>query len=253
MLNFGCLHVPIIKLLLRRPMRYQINVYVMSICAAMAIASCSNSDAQTTQNSAQAALPAASKITAKQRATKIVFLGDSLTAGFGLPQEHAWPEQVQKRLKNSGFNTTVVNAGVSGDNSANGLARYDWSVGSAKADMLVLALGANDFLQGVSPDKTRANLAAIIERAQKDGLDVVLAGVSTPQLARLSPIARAYGSIYPDLAREYNIPLFPSIIEGVSGRPNLLQTDGLHPTRQGVEVMADNFATYLEGILNQTN
>ena len=82
----------------------------------MAITSCSNSDAQTTQSSAQAAPPAASKITAKQRATKIVFLGDSLTAGFGLPQEHAWPEQVQKRLKNSGFNTTVVNAGVSGDN-----------------------------------------------------------------------------------------------------------------------------------------
>jgi len=253
MLNFGCLHIPIIELLLRRLVRYKIQVYVMSFCAAMAIASCSNSDAQTTHSGAQATPPAASKIAAKQTATKIVFLGDSLTAGFGLPQEQAWPEQVQKRLKTAGFNTAVVNAGVSGDNSANGLARYDWSVGSAKADMLVLALGANDFLQGVSPDKTRANLAAIIERAQKDDLDVVLAGVSTPQLARLGPIGRAYGSIYPDLAREYNIPLFPSIIEGVSGRRDLLQRDGVHPTREGVEVMADSFAEYLEGILNASN
>ena len=173
-----------------------------------------------------------------------------MTAGFGLPREQAWPEQVQKRLQTAGYNTTVINAGVSGDNSANGLARYEWSVGSADADMLVLALGANDFLQGVSPIKTRANLAAIIERAQKDELSIILAGVSSPRLKRLGPIGQAYGSIYPDLARDYNIALFPSIIEGVSNKPDLLQRDGIHPTRQGVQVMADNFARYLKDVLN---
>lgn len=234
-------------------MRYKIQVYVISAATALALAACGPSQAQTAPlTTAQTQTPAQdnSAATAKQKFTKIVFLGDSLTAGFGLSQEQAWPEQVQKRLKSAGYNTAIVNAGVSGDNSGNGLARYDWSVGSANANMLVLALGANDFLQGVSPVKTRANLAAIIERAQKDGLDVILAGVSTPQLERLGPIGKAYGSIYPDLARDYNIPLFPSIIEGVSNKPHLLQRDGLHPTREGVEIMADKFGQYLKDILD---
>ena len=231
-------------------MRYQIKVCVMSLCAALTMTACSQSEAQSSYQPVEASAPDVSPVLTQKTVTKIVFLGDSLTAGFGLPQEQAWPEQVQVRLKKAGYNTTVVNAGVSGDNSANGLARYDWSVGSAKADMLVLALGANDFLQGVSPDKTRANLAAIIERAQADDMNIILAGVSAPQLERLGQIGQAYGSIYPSLSREYNIPLFPSIIEGVAGKPGLLQRDGLHPTRKGVAIMADNFTTYLEGILD---
>jgi len=129
-------------------MRYQIQVYVISLCAAMAMAACHESAAQSSYKKPQSPPDNTAAVSAKQTVTKIVFLGDSLTAGFGLPQEQAWPEQVQKRLQLAGYNTSVVNAGVSGDNSANGLARYDWSVGSAKADMLVLALGANDFLQG---------------------------------------------------------------------------------------------------------
>jgi len=229
-------------------MRDKIKLCVMSICTAMAMTACSQSEAQ---SSYKPAAKQTAPLSVKQTPTKIIFLGDSLTAGFGLPQEQAWPEQVQFRLKKAGYNTEIINAGVSGDNSANGLARYDWSVKSAKADMLVLALGANDFLQGVSPNKTHANLEAIIKRAQSDDLDIILAGVSIPQLERLGEIGRIYGAIYPNLSRKYNLPLFPSIIEGVSGNPHLLQRDGLHPTREGVEVMADNFTAYMKGILNE--
>jgi len=223
-------------------MRYKIHASIMSLCAAFAMTAYETPAAQSR---------AYASATNPQSATKIVFLGDSLTAGFGLPQQQAWPQQVQKRLTSAGYNTIIINAGVSGDNSANGLARYDRSVGSVQADMLVLALGANDFLQGVSPVRTRANLTKIIERAQADGLEVVLAGVSTPQLARLGPIGRAYGSIYPDLARTYNLAHYPSIIDGVANKRGLVQRDGIHPTKRGVEVMADNFAPYLSEILDK--
>jgi len=229
-------------------MRYKIQVTVMSLFVSLALTACGQSEAKTAQRS-----PATNANTtdtsvvssANAETTKIVFLGDSLTAGFGLPQEQAWPEQVQKRLISAGYKTKVVNAGVSGDNSANGLARYDWSVGSIKADMLILALGANDFLQGVSPVTTRRNLKAIIERAQADGMEVILVGVEIPDIEGLDSILQAYGEIYPDLAQEYNLSFFSSMLEDVSDRPELLQSDGLHPTKAGVEIMADRFADYL--------
>ncbi len=184
-----------------------------------------------------------------KKTMKIVFLGDSLTAGYGLEQADAWPEQVQERLIAAGYNTEIINAGVSGDNSANGLARYDWSVGSAQADILVLALGANDFLQGVAPQTTQKNLQTIIERAQSDGMQVILAGVATPQLERLGPVGRAYAEIYPNLAKEYKLSLFPSLLDGVSGQSKLLQSDGLHPTKDGVDIMADRFTQHLKTVL----
>ncbi|MEP1231419.1 MAG: arylesterase [Litorimonas sp.] len=228
-------------------MRYKIQVTVMCWLAAIALAACGNSQAtpQPQTTAPNDGFHTQAQSTLAKNSTKIIFLGDSLTAGYGLAQTDAWPEQVQERLKIAGYKTEVVNAGVSGDNSANGLARYDWSVGSANADVLVLALGANDFLQGVSPSKTRKNLQTIIERAQDDGMQVILAGVATPQLERLGPIGRSYAEIYPALAKEYKVLLFPSILDGVIGRPELLQADGLHPTKAGVEIMADNFTKYL--------
>ena len=217
----------------------------------LALTACGNSLASTppSQQTANNVVPTTQAQTPNKKITKIVFLGDSLTAGYGLAQEDAWPEQVQERLNAAGYATQIINAGVSGDNSANGLARYDWSVGSAQADILVLALGANDFLQGVAPQTTRKNLQTIIERAQSDGMQVILAGVATPQLERLGPVGRAYAAIYPNLAKEYKLSLFPSMLDGVSGQSKLLQSDGLHPTKDGVDIMADRFTQHLKTVL----
>ena len=235
-------------------MKFNIQVCVITGLTALVLMACSNHEAQTaTQNAVptktDVSTPAMTEV--RSEVTKIVFLGDSLTAGYGLPSSQAWPEQVQKRLKTAGYITQIINAGVSGDNTANGLARYDWSVGSADADILVLALGANDFLQGVPPETMRQNLKSIIEKAQADGLTIILAGVASPQVELLGSRGKAYASVYSELAKEYKLSYFPSILEGVSGRPELLQRDGLHPTKAGVEIMADRFTSYISGVLDK--
>lgn len=232
-------------------MKYKIQVSVIAVLTAFALTACGQSEAQSATQNATTENLAATQAVAQSKVTKIVFLGDSLTAGYGLPSPQAWPEQVQKRLKENGYKTKIINAGVSGDNTANGLARYDWSVGSTDADILVLALGGNDFLQGVSPKRTQENLKDIIEQAQEDGLTVILAGVTPPLIARLGTRGKAYAAVYPDLAKTYKLSYFPSILEGVSGKPELLQRDGLHPTKAGVEVMADRFALHLSDVLDK--
>ncbi len=235
-------------------MKFKMQVNVIGLLLAFVLMACSNpAPPSVSQNEtkSEAVVNAAASQKANAVETKIIFLGDSLTAGYGLPTQQAWPEQVQKRLKSAGYNIQIINAGVSGDNTANGLARYDWSVGSVDADMLVLALGANDFLQGVSPQTMRQNLEAIIKRAQADDLTIILAGIQASNIETLGPRGAAYASVYPDLAKDYNLSYFPSMLEGVSGNPELLQNDGLHPTRAGVEVMADRFALHIGEILDK--
>jgi len=175
----------------------------------------------------------------------IVMLGDSLTAGFGLATEEALPEQLALLLERNGFDVKVVNAGVSGDTTAGGLARYDWSVASAEPDLLIVALGANDFLGGTPAATARANLGAILQRAKADGLEVVLAGVSAEDISENDERIRAYKVIYEELAAEYETPLFGDILGGVRGNPNLVQLDGLHPTRDGVKVMAARMGKFI--------
>lgn len=177
--------------------------------------------------------------------TIIVFLGDSLTAGFGLSADDALPEQVARRLTENGVSMDVVNAGVSGDTTANGLARYDWSVASADPDLLVVALGANDYLMGLSPDVTRGNLAAIIERAQSDGTPIVLAGLEPRSDAGAGSRDEAFAAIYPGLAEEYGVPLYPALLASVRDTPEFLQSDGTHPNAEGVLVMANRLSAYL--------
>lgn len=236
---------------LRQSMRYKIQVSVIGCLAAFAVTACGNGDTKPApQNIVVAETPAIKPVNVQKQSDviKIVFLGDSLTAGYGLPSTQAWPEQVHKRLEEQGYKTQIINAGVSGDNTSNGLARYDWSVGSADANILVLALGGNDFLQGVSPKTTYQNLKSIIENAQADGLTVILAGVASP---RLNERGKSYASVYPNLAREFDLSYFASMLEGVSGRPELLQKDGLHPNKAGVEVMASRFALHMSDVLDE--
>ena len=179
----------------------------------------------------------------------IVMLGDSLTAGFDLAARDALPEQLADLLSDNGFDVNIINAGVSGDTTAGGLARYDWSVGSAKPDMLVVALGANDFFNRVPAATARKNLAGILERAQADGIKVILASVEAGGNPDEDPRIDEYSAIYPDLAAQYDVPLFEDILRGVSGDLSLVQLDGLHPTREGVKVMATRMAKFMGAYL----
>lgn len=179
----------------------------------------------------------------------VVMLGDSLTAGFGLPESAALPARVEARLNAAGVRARVVNAGVSGDTTADGLNRYEWSVAAARPDLLVLALGANDYLNDLPPEAPRRNLAAIIDRARADGIGVVLLGLTLPEGEGALPEREAaYLAIAPDLAAQYSLPILASMLNGVAGRPELLQPDGLHPTAEGVDLVAAEVAAFLSPI-----
>lgn len=177
----------------------------------------------------------------------VVFLGDSLTAGLGVAEEEAFPEQVRRLLEARGTEVRITNAGVSGDTTAGGLTRLDWVLGQGP-DLVVVALGANDGLRGLSVDETEANLREIVERARASGARVVLAGM------RLPPnYGRDYGerfaALYPRLAAELGVPLVPFLLEGVGGRPELNQADGIHPTAAGHRRMAEVVAPWVEAAL----
>lgn len=191
----------------------------------------------------QASAPA---IEAARAATVVVFLGDSLTAGYGLEPQDALPQQVEAVWKAKGLDVSVINAGVSGDTTANGLARFDWSVAEAEPDLVVIALGANDYLMGVPPDLARSNLAAILARAKAAGIPAILVGLEPRGDVAPGSREAAYGAIYPDLAAEYGVPYYPSLLGEISADPSLLQPDGLHPTRDGVVRMAAPLADFLE-------
>lgn len=179
----------------------------------------------------------------------IVMLGDSLTAGYGLSDIEAPPAQIEKRLRDGGLAVKIINAGVSGDTTAGGLARFDWSVASATPDLLVVALGANDYLGGVAPVRTKANLEAIIKRAKREGVPVALVGIAPRSTAKADARGAEFGAIYADLAAAYDTPLFPAMLNGVRDNPDLLQSDGLHPSAEGVSVIADNLAGFLAPIV----
>ena len=179
----------------------------------------------------------------------IVFLGDSLTAGFGLGPEYALPEQIGMRLVQAGVEAKIINAGVSGDTTAGGLARYDWSVASANPDLVFVALGANDYLGGGSPEQARGNLRAILARLQADGVQAVIASVEARASGIDDPRAEAFSQIYPELAAEFGVPHFIGLLSKVRGRADLLLQDGLHPTAEGVGLMADDVAAFLVPIV----
>jgi acyl-CoA thioesterase-1 len=188
----------------------------------------------------------------EQAAPVIVMLGDSLTAGYQLPAGAALPAALQRDFDSQGVKAKFVNAGVSGDTTADGLQRYDWSVAGSNADLLVIALGANDFLQNLPPETPKKNLAAILERAKKDNLPAVLIGVSIPSESQDEREA-AYAAIYPDLAAQYGVPYFRNMLGAIAGQPGLLMQDGLHPTAEGVEAMATQLAGFLAPLVEDLN
>lgn len=168
----------------------------------------------------------------------VVFLGDSLTAGLGLPLEKSFPSLIEARLRAERRPWSVVNAGVSGDTTAGGLARLDW-IYRQRVDVLVVALGANDGLRGIPAEQTEKNLRAILARASREGSRVLLAGMRLPD--NFGPRAQArFAAIYPRLAAEFHVPLVPFLLEGVAMEPRLNQLDGIHPNAQGAGMVADH-------------
>lgn len=175
--------------------------------------------------------------TATANPIKVLAFGDSLTAGFGLPQEDGFVPVLEQALAAEGLAVEIVNGGVSGDTSAGGLARLGWSLAD-NPDLAILELGANDGLRGIDPASTKENLAQIIDQFQQNGVAVFLTGMLAPPNLG-SEYAAEFNPIYPELADRFNVPLYPFFLEGVAADPNLNQSDGIHPNAKGVEVIVD--------------
>lgn len=178
---------------------------------------------------------------------KIVFLGDSLTAGLGLSSDQSYPALIGRKLKEQGYDYEIVNAGVSGDTSAGGLRRLDWSLeGDVRA--LVLALGANDGLRGLPTDDMKRNLEGVLERAKARNIPVVLAGMEAPP-NNGPDYTRAFRDVYTELAKEYPVRFVPFLLLGVAGNASLNQGDGIHPNARGAEIVADLVWSELQLVL----
>jgi acyl-CoA thioesterase-1 len=168
---------------------------------------------------------------------KIVCLGDSLTAGYGLLEAQAYPALLQARFDQEGYEVEVVNAGVSGDTTAGGLRRLDWAL-DGDVRILIVALGGNDALRGLSVDEMSRNLGGIIERAQQGGIEVLLAGMEAPPNFGPEYTVR-FRDAYRELARRYKVRFVPFLLKGVAGDPRLNQADGIHPTAEGTRIITE--------------
>ncbi|MBC7929397.1 MAG: arylesterase [Rubrivivax sp.] len=192
-----------------------------------------------------------SPATPEQTLPKIVAFGDSLTAGFGLASPKlSYPTLLQQKLDADGFKYEVVNAGVSGDTSAGGLRRIDWSLDAGGVRFVILELGANDFLRGQPVAETKKNLAGIIERAKSRGAVVLLAGMYTTTRTGRDYDVQIH-SAYQSLAKEHDVTLIPFFLEGVAGMDALNQDDRIHPNAEGTKIVADTVYRYLKPMLEK--
>jgi acyl-CoA thioesterase-1 len=175
---------------------------------------------------------------------KLVVLGDSLSAGLGLPEAAAFPARLQKALRDKGTNIDISNAGVSGDTASGGRDRLDWSVPEG-TDAVIVELGANDALRGLDPAVTRTALTEIVKRLKARGIAVMLCGMVAPPNYG-SDYAARFNTIYPDLAREFDVPLYPFFLAGVAADRKLNQADGIHPTAEGVDIIVNRILPSVE-------
>jgi len=184
---------------------------------------------------------------AQDRILRLVALGDSLSAGYGLPQEAAFPVALERALKAKGHHVEIANAGVSGDTSSGGLDRLDWSVPDG-TDGVIVELGANDMLRGLDPAITRRNIEAIVERLKARNIPVMLAGMYASR--NLGPdYIQKFDTIYSDIAKKHDLVLYPFFLDGVAGERSLNLPDGLHPTAKGVEIIVERILPSVESFL----
>ncbi len=187
------------------------------------------------------------RIEVEPRAPIIVAFGDSLTAGLGLPQDQAFPAQLEAALKARGTEVTVVNAGVSGDTAVAGLKRLDWAL-PEDASAVIVELGGNDALQGIPPEGTKAALAAMIEKIKARGLPLLLAGQEAPRNMGKDYVD-AFRAIYAELAARYELVFYPFFLDGAALNDGLMQADAIHPNAKGVAVIVENMLPKVEELL----
>ena len=178
---------------------------------------------------------------------EILAFGDSITAGFGLPASDAFPARLEAKLRADGLAVHVMNAGVSGDTTADGLARLDWALAD-KPDVVILELGANDALRGLDPTAVRANLDKMIGKIRASGAKVLLAGMLAPSNFG-EEYQHAFNRIYPELAEMHGVALYPFILDGVALDRQLNQPDGLHPNERGVAIIVEHIAPYVARLI----
>jgi acyl-CoA thioesterase-1 len=179
----------------------------------------------------------------------VLFFGDSLTAGYGVDPDEAYPAVIQRKLEAAGQPWKVVNAGLSGETTAGGLRRLDWIL-KQPVDIFVIELGGNDGLRGIAPELTRTNLEAIIKRIQTQlpRAKVVLAGMQMPSNMG-AEYTRQFAAVYPEVAAKFGVTLIPFLLEGVGGVPRLNQADGIHPTPEGHKIVAETVWRVLQPLL----
>lgn len=186
---------------------------------------------------------------AADAATRILVFGDSLSAGFGLAPEQAFPVRLAARLKADGFTVEMANGGISGDTTSGGLARLDWALGN-HPDIVLLELGANDALRGIDPSLARSNLDAMLARLTAAHVKVLLIGMRAPGNWG-ADYRKSFDAIYPALAQKYGVPLYPFFLEGIALDEKLNQPDGLHPNEAGVAAIVMRIAPYVERLLGK--
>ena len=184
---------------------------------------------------------------ARAEALRLLVLGDSLVAGYGLPPGQSFPDRLQLDLAARGAEVSVINAGVSGDTTAGGLARLDWSLGD-NPDAVIIVLGGNDMLRGLPPEGTKANLEAIIGRLRGKGVEVLLAGMMAPRNMGAEYVV-AFDAIYPALAASHDIEFYPFFLDGVALDPALNLDDGVHPNRRGIAEISRRILPVVERLL----
>ena len=188
-------------------------------------------------------------LTAGAAPFQIVAFGDSLSAGYQLPQSNAFPVRLEAALKAKGVDVAVINAGVSGDTASDGVERMDWSVPDG-TQLVILELGANDMLRGLDPALTRAALTKILERMQARNIKVLICGMlAAPNLG--SDYRGRFEAIYPDLAKQFNLPLYPFFLEGMARDPALTLSDGMHPNAAGVDIVVAHILPVVEKLISQ--
>lgn len=184
---------------------------------------------------------------AEPKGTVIVALGDSLTAGYGLEQSQAFPVQLERALKEKGYDVSVVNAGVSGDTVAAGLKRLDWAL-PPNADAVIIELGGNDALQGLPPDQIKASLEKIITQVQAKGLPILLAGMEAPRNMGKT-YTDEFRAVFSDLAQEYDLVFYPFFLEGAAMTDGMMQGDGIHASDKGVARIVEDILPKVEELL----
>jgi len=189
---------------------------------------------------------------AVERTIRILAFGDSLTQGYGVPPGQDFPNQLERALKARGLNVAITNAGVSGDTSAGGLARLDWSLADPKTapDAAIVELGANDGLRGLPPGEMEKNLDAILAKLKARNIPVLLAGMKSPRNLG-APYAAEYDAVFPRLAKKYGVLFYPFFLEGVALDRALIQPDGLHPNPKGVEAIVNAIAPSVVKLVQQ--